>query len=397
MSRQDKGFTLVELLVVIAIIGILVALLLPAVQAAREAARRIQCKDNLKNVGLACLNHENTLKVFPTGGATWGSLIEDYLEGGDPSSSTFSDRGKPTTIDKMGLGWGYQILNYMEEESVHNLNSSYQMRDVAVPVYICPSRRGTTKVARSKSGVGDFTVVLTDYASAQPATQGTSDTEDTANHPMAVDVAAGYPTWDSWGNVQPYMYTGDQKAAATANPESGPIGPFPNDWGVYDGVIVRSAFKRESYNPWTLKLEGKFVTGAPSPTKVAKITDGTSKSMMIGEKYIYPALYQSGCSSDDAGWTDGWDPDVVRSTGIPPMQDGTTDAMMSEYTIGAWPWYEWHFGSAHPGGFNVVFADGSVHTVNYDIDLNVFNALGTRNGTSYGEVNGKVVGTEGVD
>jgi prepilin-type N-terminal cleavage/methylation domain-containing protein/prepilin-type processing-associated H-X9-DG protein len=391
MSKQNKGFTLVELLVVIAIIGILVALLLPAVQAAREAARRIQCKDNLKNVGLALLNHENTLRVFPTGGTTWGTTIEEYLEGGNPYDAG-ADPGKPVGTDKMGLGWGYQILNYMEEEAVHNITRSAQMRDVTVPVYICPSRRGIVKVAHTIQGE-DVTIVLTDYASAQPATLTSSDPAEGAVPIDVEDGDIGYPSWHSYQDVQGYMYTGDvSKAKAMQSTTMGGIGPFPLDWGVYDGVIVRSAFRRKSFDPDTKKLIGDFVN-APMPTKISKIIDGASKTLMIGEKYVYPTLYTTGSSSDDAGWTDGWDPDVVRCTGIAPMRDGTTDAMMKEYTSGKWPWYEWHFGSAHNGGFNAVFADGSVHTINYNIDLGVFNALGTRNGRSYGEVNGTALGT----
>jgi prepilin-type N-terminal cleavage/methylation domain-containing protein/prepilin-type processing-associated H-X9-DG protein len=377
MSKNTKGFTLVELLVVIAIIGILVALLLPAIQSAREAARRTQCRTNLKNVGLAILNHADTLKVFPTGGITYGVSIEDSVE-----------NGKPVGTAKMGLGWAYQILPYLEEEALHNILTTPQMASVAVPLYICPSRRGVAKNLIHRNGV-DISAVLTDYASAQPATKSRSDNND-----PPVDVRTAYPTWTSWTNLSPYILTGSNGGS---NPDpTQPIGPPPQYNGVYDGVIVRSAWYRTTKNPFTGQWDGLFVS-APGPVKSKQITDGTSKTMMVGEKYIFPNLYDGGSSSDDTGWTDGWDPDIMRSTGVPPLKDGATDKMMSEYTSGAWPWWEFHFGSAHPGGINAVFADGSVHTISYDIDLEVFNALGTRNGTSYGEKVRSVTSTEGAD
>src|SRR5262245_17008029 len=96
-----RAFTLVELLVVIAIIGILVSLLLPAIQAAREAARRSDCQAHLKNIGIAVLNYVDTHKVFPTGGARYlqtGFGIEQNL-----------DSGRPLGPGKQGLGWGFQI------------------------------------------------------------------------------------------------------------------------------------------------------------------------------------------------------------------------------------------------------------------------------------------------
>src|SRR4029077_15365078 len=98
----SRAFTLIELLVVIAIIGVLVALLLPAVQSAREAARRTHCQNNLKQIGVAFLNFEGAQKAFPSGG--WG-----YHWTGDP------DMGFG---EKQPGGWAFSILPYLEDSTV---------------------------------------------------------------------------------------------------------------------------------------------------------------------------------------------------------------------------------------------------------------------------------------
>src|SRR5271157_5759791 len=140
LFRSKAGFTLVELLVVITIIGILIALLLPAVQAAREAARQAQCKNNLKQLALGCLNHEQATKRFPTDG--WG-----FLWTGD------ADRG---TDWRQPGGWLYNILPYIEQQPLHDLgaglptpnvlgspkcNANLQRASVPLGVLYCPTRR----------------------------------------------------------------------------------------------------------------------------------------------------------------------------------------------------------------------------------------------------------------
>src|ERR1700750_2509211 len=152
-----RGFTLVELLVVIAIIGILVALLLPAIQSAREAARRTQCKNQLKQIGLGVLHHVDAFKFFPTGGTVYSPLITDYIV-----------NGKPLGSDKQGLGWAYQILPYLEEGAIKDIVTEADLQKAIIPLYCCPSRR-TAQVAFI-ARTGNQLVFLIDYAAAQPCT-----------------------------------------------------------------------------------------------------------------------------------------------------------------------------------------------------------------------------------
>jgi prepilin-type processing-associated H-X9-DG protein len=172
-------------------------------------------------------------------------------------------------------------------------------------------------------------------------------------------------------------------------------GHHPNN-AVYDGVIVRTPWR------WTGTANGKQL-GEPAGhhtqlVKPAHITDGTSKTMMIAEKYVRNDRYEGGTNSDDRGWIDGWDADQMRSSCFLPINDGDPigwdpafDQPNSSYfgDIFGSPfqglWNVLHFGSAHTAGINAAFADGSVRTISYGIDVVVFNSLGTRNGEALDE------------
>ncbi|MCR9116876.1 MAG: DUF1559 domain-containing protein [bacterium] len=122
-SQNSNGFTLVELLVVIAIIGVLIALLLPAVQAAREAARRTQCNNNLKQLGLGVQNYHDINRHMPYGGSD------------GPTNTCCS-----ATV-RTGWSWAYQLLPFIEQQNIHDLASDADVYASAVNGYYCPSRR----------------------------------------------------------------------------------------------------------------------------------------------------------------------------------------------------------------------------------------------------------------
>ena len=349
-STRLHGFTLVELLVVIAIIGVLVALLLPAIQAAREAARRTQCTNGLKQLGLAILNFSDTKNAFPTGGTIILPRIEDYVEG-----------GRPLGPDKQGLGWGYQILPFLEQANLANITTSAQLIQSVVPQYFCPSRRSpvTTVVPE----VSALAVTLSDYAGAVPC--GYQDyTEQVRNFPLTSLQGAGVA--DSRNLRRERLFGGTGSTF---------ILQVPDD-EIYQGVIVRTPYRRQGGAGSRGGVQFVPARNVTQTITTAQIADGTSNTLMISEKFVRPDLVAGGSSSDDRGWSDGWDPDTMRSTCFPALQDtltGTTDDTLFGYEADVV-----NFGSSHPGGINAVYADGSVHLLNYDIDPLTFDNLGNR-------------------
>ncbi|HRX83115.1 MAG: DUF1559 domain-containing protein [Planctomycetaceae bacterium] len=169
MNRQQKAFTLVELLVVIAIIGILVALLLPAVQAAREAARRMSCNNNLKQIGLALHNYHDTFQALPMG---WIGV-----NGGVGRV--------PHSEDSPGWGWSAQVLPFIEQATVTNVvldtlpitdPLNQPARDASLPIYRCPSNANSREYFDLDDGAG--TVLATVPTANYVGMFGTMELED---------------------------------------------------------------------------------------------------------------------------------------------------------------------------------------------------------------------------
>jgi prepilin-type N-terminal cleavage/methylation domain-containing protein len=312
--RVRQGFTLVELLVVIAIIGILVALLLPAIKAARESARLKQCMNNLKQIGLASHLMVNTYKTFPSAGiGSWPDV-------------TLRD-GAIVGPNEQEIGWGFQILPFIEEQAIYDLRGPDKNADrilaadvekiIGVKVvthYFCPSRRPPTPLPAG--------YYLMDYASSIPASN--------VDNPKFT--YGDYVCKDPKG---PHNRNEDSSVTCFAL-----------------GIIVRSP---------------RFGT----PTKPSQVTDGLSTTMMYGEKWLNASKYQESSLIDpwdDRGWTDGYDWDIVRSTGSPPRPDDLSPDGIDPYMMGG----------AHSAGFNACFGDGAVHFITWEVDPITYNLWGNR-------------------
>jgi prepilin-type processing-associated H-X9-DG protein len=313
---------LVELLVVIAIIGILIALLLPAVQAAREAARRSQCSNHLKQMGLAFHNHHDVYQFFPSAGRAW----QDYpTYGGDTASAV--SHGPPEVAPKQNAGWAFQILSYIEQEAVHKggpSNDPNEFRTLAIrskiPTFFCPSYRKPTA-----HRAGPF---MHWYRDQSWERSGAYEHAQCDYAGCCIETG----TWD---------YAGQWKSM----------------WeGI--GAIVRTAGESDS------RIDGGRVHD--KVISFSDIRDGSSNTLLIGEKRTALGRASMVSWNDDQGYVAGWDPDTLRRSNLRPMQSYSgTDSANGDR----------HFGSPHPGGFNAVFCDGAVHNVPYTIDFATFRFL----------------------
>jgi prepilin-type N-terminal cleavage/methylation domain-containing protein len=337
-TQYRLGFTLVELLVVIAIIGILVALLLPAIQAAREASRRSSCFNNLRQLGLACHMFESANKVFPTA----GGAVEQYFNPTELSKAAYGYEG---------ASWMYQILPHIEQKTLYDLrrgdggaNAGFTLTglsEVQVSLFNCPSRSARFAI------IGIDVYALNDYA--------------------GVMASWSDPGWNGFAwqtSVAPKV--GEQTV-------------------VWTGILAKGGQVNKSSTPpqvWKFGTVG-----------FKSIEDGASHTILLAEKSVAAQHYTIPSSNpwpywEVYGYYTGADWPVMRMFGartrgpastspeVPILGDNQSRSPPAASTA------EFGFGSAHPGVLCAVFGDGGTRSISQSADLIVLDQLGKRSDQS---------------
>ena len=329
-TKTRSGFTLVELLVVIAIIGILIGMLLPAVQQVREAARRTQCLNNMRQLALGSLNFESSHMHMPTS----GMQMAGFWAGGSPH----------TNYDRENLGWSYQILPFIEQNNLFSLRQSLgiftgsSVVEDQVSLFNCPTRGDQRLLIDSDDG---SQWALADYAGFFVDTY------------FADELALG---WSSNPATFPQLF---QDAETSEERQY-----------AWMGIIAKSAHL----------LSDNTTLNKYSYVDFGSIQDGSSNTMMYGEKAVASTKYVLTEENPDVVW---WASNgqhspsryqSMRSLG--PTLGVVADSQLvdgDEQTA-----HREGFGSAHSGTFNVALGDGSTRAINSEISAQDLYNLGHR-------------------
>jgi prepilin-type N-terminal cleavage/methylation domain-containing protein/prepilin-type processing-associated H-X9-DG protein len=326
------AFTLVELLIVVAIIGLLVQLVLPAVEMAREAARRTSCQNNLHQIGVALQMHHDAHGNLPSSG--W-----NYEWAGEPEAGT--GRDQPGS-------WIFNVLDYVEQHNLRQMGTGMsgearalaikQRTETPVPIFNCPSRRlsrayPTREIVEYYSREGLMPVLFEKGAKSDYASNVGSHKD------------SGPVDFSRMGNWTP------PKTLAEGQ-DPGFVWPIDDKFQEVYGVRKRN-------------FDG--VIYGLSQIRFAQITDGLTNVYLVGEKCLSQAFYTNGRDrGDNEHMYAGFDNDNNRTAFWPCSRD---DEFVEKRTV---------FGSAHPTTFNMAFVDGSVRGMSYDIYLTVHRQLACR-------------------
>jgi len=397
-TARRTAFTLLELLVVVAIIGTLSALLLPAVQSARESSRRTHCNNNIAQVAKAMLMHESQHRTLPSGG--WGSA---WL-------GVAGRQGGPAQPG----GWAYSILPYIEEQATHdavlnaagNWEAAYQrLAATSVQAFNCSSRSGRRVLAgasRTYRAAGDTAVSITtaarcDYA-ANSGSAGSCGTvrqlarvtvngapgnvrinvchvpNGNGQH-TTVPVALGNPA-GHLAHENDYIGTcGSCDDAVDELLDDHAIAPLTlakgDDLRTYDTVarVFRNDSGDADVNTAMLIVNQQDGIGHfMSRVTAAHVFDGLSNVYLVGEKYVAADAYETGTDpGDNRAMYAGYSSSTHRWGREAPRPDTRGE---QHPTV---------FGSAHAGVWNVAFGDGSVRSLTYDISPELHKRLASRN------------------